>query len=293
MSEGKNGVKSVPSTNHIRQVISYYEDTKSDYRLWWMTSTALAMHFGFWDARTTNHAQALINLNRVLAARAKLQSSDRVLDAGCGVGGSAIWLAGEFGVPVVGVSLVPSEIDRGRQYARQRGVADRVTFERQDMVHTTFPDASFDVIWAIESVCHVPDKHEFLVESRRLLRPGGRLVIADGFRSPQFFNLADERLLRDWLSGWAVPDLATTDELTSAACRLGFAHVQVEDATINVWPSAQRMYHLARVLYPLGTVKRALGFLTDTQLANRRSALRQYRVLQRNLLVYGIVTATL
>jgi hypothetical protein len=40
-------------------------------------------------------------------------------------------------------------------------------------------------------------------------------------------------------------------------------------------------------------VKRALGFLTDTQLANRRSALKQYRVLQRNLLVYGIVTATL
>src|SRR5829696_937281 len=126
---GESMVESFDHEDHVRKLIAYFEDTKVDYRLWWATSTALAKHFGFYDEQTTTHAEALLNMNRELAGRAKLHSSDRVLDAGCGVGGSAIWLAREFGVRVVGVNLVPGEIDRGRRYARRRNVADRVTFE--------------------------------------------------------------------------------------------------------------------------------------------------------------------
>jgi hypothetical protein len=52
------------------------------------------------------------------------------------------------------------------------------------------------------------------------------------------------------------------------------------------------MYRLMRILYPLGVAKRMIGLFTDVQLANRRSALEQYRVVKRGLLVYGLVTAT-
>jgi tocopherol O-methyltransferase len=277
---------------HVRKLVSYFEDTKTDYRLWWMTSTALAMHFGFYDEQTRDHAEALINMNRELAKRANLHSGDRVLDAGCGVGGSAIWLARELGASVVGVNVVPGDIDRGRRYARRRNVDHRVTFELQDMTRTDFPDGSFDVVWAIESVCHVPDKREFLAEARRLLKPGGRLVIADAFRHRRPLSSADERLLRDWLSAWAVTDLMTPDEFTAAAEDNGFARVQFEDVSEHVRPSSRRMYRLMRVLYPLGVIRRALGLFTDVQLANRRSALEQYRVVRRGLLVYGLVVAT-
>jgi tocopherol O-methyltransferase len=293
VSKEKYVVESVDHVAHVRKVISYFEDTKSDYRLWWMTSSALAMHFGFWDKQTRNHAESLINMNRVLATRAKLRSSDRVLDAGCGVGGSAIWLAQEFGVQVVGINLVQGDIDRGRRYARRRNVADQVTFELQDMTRIAFPDGSFDVVWAIESVCHVPDKREFLVEARRLLKPGGRLVVADAFRRRRPFSPSDERLLHDWLSGWAVPDLMTSDEFGYAAHQSDFAHVRFEDVSAHVRPSAQRMHRLMCILYPLGVAKRMIGLFTDVQLANRRSALEQYWVVRRGLLVYGIVTATL
>jgi cyclopropane fatty-acyl-phospholipid synthase-like methyltransferase len=277
---------------HVRKLVSYFEDTKTDYRLWWITSTALAMHFGFYDEQTRDHAEALINMNRELAKRANLHSGDCVLDAGCGVGGSAIWLARELGASVVGVNVVPGDIDRGRRYARRRNVDHRVTFELQDMTRTDFPDGSFDVVWAIESVCHVPDKREFLAEARRLLKPGGRLVIADAFRHRRPLSSADERLLRDWLSAWAVTDLMTPDEFTAAAEDNGFARVQFEDVSEHVRPSSRRMYRLMRVLYPLGVIRRALGLFTDVQLANRRSALEQYRVVRRGLLVYGLVVAT-
>jgi tocopherol O-methyltransferase len=292
MAAEKNIAESLDHVDHVRKLISYFEDTKRDYRLWWMTSTALAMHFGFYDEHSRNHAEALINMNRVLATKAELHSSDRVLDAGCGVGGSAIWLARELGARVVGVNVVPSEIDRGRRYARQRKVADRVTFELQDMSRTAFPDGSFDVVWAIESVCHVPDKREFLAEARRLLKPGGRLVVADAFRQRRPFGPADERLVHDWLSAWMVPDLMTPNEFTDAAQKNGFASVSFEDVRAPLQPSSRRMYRLMRVLYPLGVARRMIGLFTDVQLANRRSALDQYRVAQRDLLVYGIITAT-
>jgi tocopherol O-methyltransferase len=169
MAAENKAAEPLDHADHIRRLVAYFEDTKRDYRLWSMTSTALAMHFGFYDENTRHHAEALVNMNRELATRAGLHGGERVLDAGCGVGGSAIWLARELGAGVVGVNVVPGDVERGRRYARRRKVADRVTFELQDMTRTDFPDESFDVVWAIESVCHVPDKREFLAEARRLL----------------------------------------------------------------------------------------------------------------------------
>src|SRR5829696_6295896 len=292
MTAENRAAETLDHADHVRKLVAYFEDTKRDYRLWWMTSTALAMHFGYYYEKTRHHAEALVNMNRELATRAGLQGGDRVLDAGCGVGGSAIWLARELGTHVVGVNVVPGDVERGRGYARRRNVADLVTFELQDMTRTNFPDESFDVVWAIESVCHVPDKREFLAEARRLLKPGGRLVVADAFRSRRPFEQADERLLHDWLYPWAVQDLMTPEEFIAGAEENGFARVHFEDVSDHVRPSSLHMYRLMRVLYPLGVARRRIGLLTDVQLANRRSALEQYRVVRRGLIVYGLVTAT-
>src|SRR5262249_58415583 len=102
--------------------------------------------------------------------------------AGCGVGGSAVWLARTHAVEVVGVTLVASQVVRARRFAETSGVTGRVTFEQQDYTHTTFPDGTFDVVWAMESICHAPEKGLFVQEARRLLKPGGRLGVVEYMR---------------------------------------------------------------------------------------------------------------
>ncbi|MGI8911948.1 MAG: SAM-dependent methyltransferase [Rubrobacteraceae bacterium] len=277
-------------TAHGRRVVSFYEQSLTG-RLRPRSATPAALHLGFWDERIRNHAEALTNMNRALAKRTDLRPTDRVLDAGCGLGHSAIWLAREFGVEVVGVNLARGQIREARCIAHRQGVSDRVAFERRDFARTGFPDESFDVVWAMESICHAQDKQDFLDEARRLLGPGGRLVVADLFRSGHPFGLSEERLLGSWLSGWAVPDLATAEEFGESARRAGFTDVRIKDITANIWPSSRRLRLRALAGYPAAALLRMLQLYGDDRLASVRSGLEQYRALRRGLWFYGVFTA--
>jgi tocopherol O-methyltransferase len=284
--------QSASGSHNVQRLVSYFDETHLHYRVLWMTSQALAMHMGYWDAETPDHASSLVNMNRVLAARGRMRPGDRVLDAGCGVGGSAIWLVEEFGVEVTGINVVERQLRDAQRHARRHGVNDRVRFEYQDITCTTFPADSFNVVWAIESACHTQEKRTFLTEARRLLVPGGRLLVADGFRTRRPLRPSEEQLLSSWLAGWAVPDLVTGEEFTNVAREVGFEHIRFEDISPNVQPSLRRLYRMARAMYPPGrAVLRPLHLISDTQLANACSALLQYQAFQRGLWLYGIFTA--
>lgn len=279
-------------SEHLDFVRQYYESTWPDYRRFWLNPENCAIHVGYWDEGTHDHAQSLANMNRALAARIGIRPEHRVLDAGSGIGGSAIWLAKTFGVHVVGIDSIPSYVERARRNARAQGVEDLVTFDRQDYTATTFPAASFDVVWAIESVCHARDKRRFLAEARRLLRPGGRLGVADGFRTRRPHGASNERLLRRWLRDWAVPDLATRDEFVGWTTDSGFDDIRLEEATAHVLPSMSRLFLLSLFCWVGESGLRAMALRSAIQHRNLRGARDQYRALRRGLWFYGILTGT-
>src|SRR5712692_8681111 len=93
-----------PDTGYAERVRAYYLETWYDYRGLWMNPDNRSIHFGYWDDDTTSHAEALQHMNRAIARSLGIRPGDRVLDAGCGVGGSAIWLAKELGAHVVGIN---------------------------------------------------------------------------------------------------------------------------------------------------------------------------------------------
>ena len=277
---------------NLAAVRDYYEQTWFDYRLLWLRPRDRAIHFGFWEADTRSHAQSLLNMNRALATRLGVTSGARVLDAGCGVGGSSLWLAKTFDASVVGITPVPSQITRARHYAEQQGLADHVTFELEDYTATAFPDHSFDFIWAMESVCHAPDKRLFLAEARRLLRPGGRLGMVEYLRTARPLADGDEALLHSWLSGWAIPDLGTADEFQQWMGETGFEQVTIEDIGARVYPSLQRLYRYAQVFWPFADLLFRARLRSATAQGNIRGARDQFRALRRGLWHESIMTAT-
>ncbi len=279
----------LPDLSRIR---AYYDETWLDYRMLWLNSQNRAIHFGYWEKHTRSHAQSLLAMNRVLASHLGIRSGQRILDAGCGVGGSAIWLAKTYDVEVLGITPVASQVARAHRYAQEQGVADRVSFEQQDYTHTVFPDASFDVVWAMESLCHAPDKRLVLAEARRLLRPGGRLGIVEYMRTRRPHASAGEALLHSWLSGWAIPDLATADEWLEWTQDVGLHNVQLVDMTPNVRPSLRRLYWLAVLTWPAACTLHAVGLRSETQHGNMRGAFDQYHALRRGLWFYALLTAT-
>jgi tocopherol O-methyltransferase len=276
----------------MRQIVSYYEETYLDYRLMWSDSRTHAYHFGYYNDGIESHRDALENANRVLARIADVRSGERVLDAGCGLGGSACWLAANIGAIVTGITPVLRQVAQARRVVAGRGLQRRVSIEFADFCSTPFPDECFDVVWALESLCHAMDKSRFYREARRLLRPGGRLVVAEYIRQSRSLSAAEEVLLSEWLRGWAIPDLDTRDEHLAAASKAGFSDARVLDYTAFTRPSLLRLHRLAQATRPLAETLQWAGLITRTQYRNVLASVQQGDALLRRLWFYGMLSAT-
>ncbi|MGH8615891.1 MAG: SAM-dependent methyltransferase [Gammaproteobacteria bacterium] len=258
----------------------------------WLNAHNLAIHYGYWDEETRSHNRSLLNMNRVLAERAGISPGQVVLDAGCGLGGSAIWLAEHHQVKVIGVTLAQSQARTARKFAKKRGVANRVQFGVADYCATPFASGSFDIVWGLESICYALDKRAFITEAHRLLRPGGRLVVADGFAKRTTFNAAEWEAVLAFLDGWAVPNLVTPGVFQSYLEESGFVDSAFTDITSNVMPSAERMYRTAVLTTPIQKALHWMGIRTPAQTRNYHAALRQIELLTGGLACYGVVCAS-
>jgi cyclopropane fatty-acyl-phospholipid synthase-like methyltransferase len=142
----------------------------------------LQLNLGLWKKGTKNLSQALLNLNQEMAEKAELTAESIVLDAGCGIGGTAIYFAKHYGCKVIGITLAPHQAEKARENATKAGVDKLCTFEVMNFMKTSFDDGSFNVVVGIESICYAEPKIVFIKEAYRLLKKGGKLVVADNLQ---------------------------------------------------------------------------------------------------------------
>lgn len=126
-------------------------------------------------ATSTVHATGP-DLDAMVAA-AGLHGVERVLDAGCGTGHTTLRFA-EQAREVVAVDLTEQMLAEGRRLAREGGI-ENVSFRLGDVEQLEFPAGAFDIVTSRYSAHHYPHPRAALAELRRVLRPGGCLLMVD------------------------------------------------------------------------------------------------------------------
>ncbi len=283
--------KAENSSDYKAKIVHAYDSSELAYRLTWNLQKSRAIHYGYRDATTKSFTDTLQRMNEVVCARAQISSSDRVLDAGCGIGGSAIFLAESMGCHVTGVNLSQRQVELARFWANKQNVTQLTRFEVADFEALPFPNHSFSVVWAIESIFHATDKQPFLSEAYRVLQPGGRLVIADYLqdRFPQ--SPPEEKWLKRWFNGYAIPSLPTWETFQKQSERVGFEALHHRDMSQYIRASSKRLYWLGKIAHatwPLcGTFMKRQGM----NKAQPLSLIAQYECLKRHLWKYALIYA--
>lgn len=251
----------------VREVGAWYDRLGDLYSL----TMGDNMHLGMWDdgmrpepGRTLSAEEAWQELTAAqdrwtdeLIDELALGPGERALDVGCGTGRPAVRLARASGGQVLGITASGAQVEQARDRAARAGFADRTAFLRADAMNLPFEDASFDAVWAIESFAHFADRPRALHEARRVLRPGGRLVLADCFEHVPFTD-QDVALFR---AGFALARLpASLDDYPSLVRQAGFTIDRVRDRTNDFTPT----YHLITEIFAArrGRIEELLG--TDT-----------------------------
>lgn len=273
-----------------KDIARHFDFCEAHYRVWWNLKESKSMHFGYWDKSTRNLHAALMKINKVMSQKAGIKEHHHVLDAGCGVGGSSLWLAKNIGCHVTGITLSEKQRAQAEVSAANFGLADKAQFFQRDYLDTGFPDESFDVVWAIESVCYAESKHSFLKEASRLLKPGGVVIVADFFKRAGLEG-NDKKAIDDMAYGWAITDFSTIEDFTHFAIQEGLQNAHAEDISVAVTPSARKLYRYSIPGMVITKIYDVLFHATELSKYHARTVNIQYPALKRGLWKYYLFTA--
>lgn len=214
------------------RIAHYYNANTSHFLRLGGSGSAAAIHRAIWAPGVLNKDQAFTYLNALVADAVQpllgvAPGNVRMLDLGCGVGGTSTWLAQALGIKVTGISLSAAQIEIARERAQKLGLTQQVDFVLADF--SALPEmAAAQAACAIESFVHANNSAAFFAMAAQQIQPGGRLIICDDFLNPPHSAKALEWIGR-FIRGWHLNNLQPVDEVLRQAELAGFRLLEAHD----------------------------------------------------------------
>jgi tocopherol O-methyltransferase len=162
-------------TNEKPKIVQHYDLISPFYRSLWGEH----IHHGYWIRGDESKEAAQIQLIEHLARLANLTRGSRVLDIGCGFGGTSLYLARQYGVSATGVTISPVQVEMANRDAKKQNLDATFLLMDAEALHFSEP---FDILWSVESISHYQDTAKFFSSATKFLKPGGTFALTDWFR---------------------------------------------------------------------------------------------------------------
>lgn len=235
-----------------KQVGDFYDQTTAASRDMYDDN----IHYGYWPdpAVDCTVAEAAEHMTGQLIARLEAGRGHRVLDVGCGIGTPALRLVRETGATVIGINVSREQVALANAGAGVEGLSEQARFECGDAMQLPYEDASFDRVWAVESMLHMPDRGQVLREMARVLRPGGRLVVSDIVLRGEVSDAEAADVVSKFCSYVLASSLEQLDSYPVLVADAGLRTVDIADVSAHTHRMGQEV---------LGKLRTSAGFFRE------------------------------
>lgn len=269
----------------VAAVAAHYDDLDDLYRSIWGSN----LHHGYWITGKESAEEAVINLTHLVARLASIRPGDQVCDIGSGYGAAALTLNHAYGAAVTGMTISPKQFRQAQIAAAGNNC---VNFLLCDALQNGLAASAYDAVVAVESSEHFIDKPNLFSEAYRLLRPGGRCVIAAWLTRERPGSWESKHLLEPICAEGRLPSLASVAEYQTMLETAGFCETSFIDLTQTVkktWTICA--LRLIKRFFSDSALRRRL---LDPGFANRDFAKSVFRIrlaYETGAMRYGLLTA--